>query len=643
MVDTQNWIDKLLGIGDSNVDAIMSDAFKGSMGSDEEREALYQELADMALSGIPLNQLEILYLDYGLRWEKSSVRPLILDTLISQLRRQESINPGATQVDELDKPAPKEGELPVSVLQGMAPLMGPGLLGGLSKAAGVAGSAALATGRAGKYLAMTPFRNPIATSLTFGALFLGTGFGEGMGFEQGVKFITDQMSPEDEEILGLEVSEEELDEYDPSEEPDREGFFMVHGATGRTVQVPRKSEPSITDSGNNNMGYGDALEGYITEENLDRPDPITGDAQEFGTINELYFGDIRLPLDTFPYGVNIRTGEAIRPGDPANLPIRYETPVQLRRFLPRKGGREDDRGTPSNLRRFLPRQDTGGDPGAHEVFVPPGGQINPAAFKYYGNSTILSLIASASERHQIPVELLYGSINAQSGFVINAMTPDGNRVGLAQIDLDDNPSVTRSQALNARFAINWAAQQLDIGIKTYGSFPGGVASMIDPADAKYLSERGEFKNPYTEAFVKDVFGYAQNSGMGRYILRPDDVPTSARRGGGGGGGPKLPAYQAPDPATLSKIVRLTYEDLLKRGATESEAKASVSQLGGLFREQYNAQIAKAQGKASVAVDPQTRFEESIRGGGEFEFRQETGEVRDTMSFMGDLVRIMQGA
>lgn len=620
MVDAQNWIDKLLGIGDSNVDAIMSDAFKDSMGSDKEREDLYQELANMALSGIPLNQLEILYLDYGLRWEEPSVRPLILDTLIPQLRRQESVNPGATQVDELDNPAPKEGEFPVSVLQGMAPLMGPSLLGGLSKAAGVAGSAALATGRAGKYLATVPLKHKVATTFTLGALFLGTGFGEGIGFEEGVKFITDQMSPEDEEILGLKTSEEGLDEYDPSEEPDREGFFMVNSATGRTVQVPRESEPSIVDSGNNNMGYGDALDAYISDENLDVPDSITEDTK-YGTLNDLYFGEIRLPLDTFPYGVDIRTGQAIRPDKSGGQPISRRTPIS------------------EGLRKYLPGEDVE-SAAVHKTVVPPGGQINPAAFQRYGDDTILSLIAKASERHQIPVELLYGSINAQSGFVVNAMALDGNRVGLAQIDLDDNPFVTRNQALNPRFAINWAAQQLDIGIKTYGSLPGGIASMMDPEDAKYLRDRGKFKNPYTEAFVKDVFSYAQNSGIGRYLFRPDDVPTTVR---GGGGGPKLPAYQAPDPATLDKIVRLTYEDLLERGATESEAKASVSQLGGLFREQYNAQIAKAQGKSSVAVDPQTRFEEGIRGGGEFEFRQQTGEVRDTMSFMGDLVRIMQGA
>jgi soluble lytic murein transglycosylase-like protein len=406
-------------------------------------------------------------------------------------------------------------------------------------------------------------------------------------------------------------------------------IMVIDAATGRQIPLARYDAQKIFGKPPSASGAGDEISGgnyspallqkaidlNVTPQELARAQ-VFQDAG-WGTINPQMFGEIRLPLDTFPYGVDIGTGEAIQTP-------RSKEPIN------------------QGLAKRLAKDDLASI-AMSQSYIPPGGQLNPRAFTKYKDKTILALISETAEMYDVPVELLYGLINAESGFVTNAMTPDGTRVGLAQIDLLRYPHISMAQATNPLFAVRWAGRELRMNANKYGGWEGAIASQVDPTEAEFLARTGQFNNPGTKVFVEDIYGYANSSGIGRYMFDPDKIAkTASRGGGGGGGGVKLPAYQAPDPNALAQIARSTYKDMMGREPTEEEAAASAARLNELFKEKYNSDIARIQGKSSTAVDPQASYEEGIRGLGEFEFREESRGTKDMMDFMGSIVSIMQG-
>lgn len=613
------------GLGDTS---IFGEAFKQALGSVDERRSLYRDLANDMLNKVPLSEMEILTLSYGMRFDEPSARPVELDSLIPQLARQEAMSPGSTQVENIASQVEKE-EMFNTVEQifpflpgrgmfsrggGAATPKGPGMLSGL-----------------GSHLKAHPWR--AAASLAGGASVIG--YSLNPGGAESIYGAPIDGALEEATSTG-EISTDEVEDLTDEEFEslqnlvERREVMVIDASTGQAVILNTQDQDKLvgssgtgsTPSGQYSPGLVAMAEAYgISPEEMSQIANAAND-QTFGTINPQMFGEIKVPFNSFPYGVDISTGEAYQ-----QPPLASDTPV------------------PSGLAGRLPADDlAAGFPTAPTV-VPPGGQLNPKSFTQYGDQTLLQIVSDTADMYDVPVELLYGLINAESGFTANALSPDGMRAGLAQIDLDLYSHISVEQALNPLFAIRWAGRELRMNANKFNGFEGAVASQFDMAEAEFLAKTGQFKSPYAKAFVSDVFTYAGSSGMGKYMLDPSQLPSVAsqsRGGGGGGGGIKVPPYQAPDPAALREIIRQTYEQYLERSPNDDDTASSLKNLDESYRGKYNAAVAKLQGKASTDVDPQARYEEYIRGLGEFAYREESRDTRDAMSFMGDIVRIMQG-
>ena len=630
-LDWEDPTDKIMELANSGgSNNPFEESFKETLGTVDERRILYQELANQAINGIPLNPQEILVLSFGMSWDDEKARPIELENLLPQLARQEEITPGSTQVEQITSGIGREqisrGNVQERIFFPSFGTFG----GGATAASGGSKIAGVVKGMMG-----TMARHPVKTAvpvvgglslLTYGIGAAGedpydpnpgstTTTTPGEGGEEG-----GAISSKDYENL----SDDEIDQLFAMG-----NIMVIDAATGRQIPLARYDAQQVFGKPPSAGGAGDEVSGgNFSPALLEKaaalgvtPQELAGLQVEqdsgFGTINPQMFGEIRLPLDTFPYGVDIGTGEALR------------TPRSKEPINP-------------NLAKRLPQDDLSAI-AMDQSYIPPGGQLNPRAFSKYKDDTLLGLISETAEMYDVPVELLYGLINAESGFVTNAMTPDGTRVGLAQIDLLRYPHISTAQASNPLFAIRWAGRELRMGANKYGGWEGAIASQIDPAEAEFLKKSGYFDNPGTKVFVEDVYGYANSSGIGKYMFDPDKIAQTRTRGSGSGSsGPKLPAYQAPDPNAIAQIARSTYKDMMGREPTEEEATSSAARLNELFREKYNSDIARLQGKSSTAVDPQASYEEGIRGLGEFEFREESRGTKDMMDFMGSIVSIMQG-
>lgn len=607
--------------------SIFGEAFKQALGSEEARQRIYRGLAHDMLNGIPLTEVELITLSYGIKFDDEAARPVELEGLIPQLARQEVMNPGSTQVESIASWV--EQDKMFTTVEQVFPFMGG--LGGGSKAA------ATAVGRTGFFgsLRASARAHPVKTALP---IVGGIGV---LGYAMGSDIYgtpADDMGGSSAEGLGEIPSEggfistedyKDLSDEDIDTLIEAGNIIVFDSRTGREIPIGEYNDQELlgTDpSGGSDPSGGGSFSPALIERatalgltpaelaNLQVDPKDSG----FGTINPLYFGEISVPFNTFPYGVDISTGEALRyPRHRRDLPAGLS-------MMP-----EEDK------TRYE----------VEKAFVPPGGQINPRAFATYQGQTLLEIVAETAHLYNVPVELLYGLINAESGFITNAMTPDGTRVGLAQIDLAEYTYLTPAQATNPRFSIGWAGRSLAAGNLQYGSMPASIASQMSHDDAEYLKNTGEFANQQSAQFVENVYGYAGASGVGNMRYEPGQLPpvrTVYRGGSGSSGGIKIPPYQAPDPDALRQITRLTRQEALERDPLDEEYTGDIAKLNAWYKEKYNADVAKIQGKTSTAVDPQAKYEEYIRGLGEFEYREESRDTRDIMDFMGEIVRIMQG-
>ena len=72
----------------------------------------------------------------------------------------------------------------------------------------------------------------------------------------------------------------------------------------------------------------------------------------------------------------------------------------------------------------------------------------------------MNIIHSASVRTGIPWDKLAGVIKQESDFGIDLIGDDGKSIGPAQINLMQHPEVSREQALDWEFSVNWMADHL---------------------------------------------------------------------------------------------------------------------------------------------------------------------------------------
>ncbi len=271
------------------------------------------------------------------------------------------------------------------------------------------------------------------------------------------------------------------------------------------------------------------------------------------------------------------------------------------------------------------------------VAVPAGAKLSPRIFTEVHGRTLLEWASISAQRYDVPLSLLYGLINHESGFNINAVGDNGNSFGLAQIFLPAwKGTISKGQALNPLFALEWTSQKLRERFNQYGRWDAAVAAHNSPQAASHLARTGEFFNEKSAGYVTGILNAASTSGLSQYQFDTGtDVPDTT------GIGPTFTPFQTPDPAQSREYIRGVYEDLLNRGATEDELIRGVKKLEVLARRAYSANLRQAQGSESQGVDVGAQFEDELKGGGEFAFVEEVEDQSKFTDFAAGVARLLQ--
>lgn len=267
-----------------------------------------------------------------------------------------------------------------------------------------------------------------------------------------------------------------------------------------------------------------------------------------------------------------------------------------------------------------------------------GATLSPRVFNQYQGRTLLEWAQISAQRHGVPLNLLYGIIQHESGWNPTAVGGVGE-YGLAQIYTTSTGGpwpISKSQAFNPIFSLEWTAQKLSERFQQYGRWDAAVLAHNWPVAAQHLAQTGTFMADKAQKYVGSVMSKANASGLSDYIFATgDELPQVP------GAGPTLPPFQTPDPAASRQYIKDLYEELLNREPTEGELSAGVDKITQLARSAYSANIKQAKGSESEEVDIEARFRESVEETGEFAFREETRNQRSFTDFASSIARILQ--
>jgi len=146
-----------------------------------------------------------------------------------------------------------------------------------------------------------------------------------------------------------------------------------------------------------------------------------------------------------------------------------------------------------------------------EAEVSEGLKINPRSWSY------LDRVVGSAGSHDVPWQILWGLIHAESSFDASQKNLGGDVVGIAQIRLSQHPEITAAEANNPAKAIEFAAHYLDERFDRYHDWQLAVLSYLDPrsADAIFFSPHDGYEQPpiFSNTYVARVFGYAARLGF----------------------------------------------------------------------------------------------------------------------------------
>ena len=402
---------------------------------------------------------------------------------------------------------------------------------------------------------------------------------------------------------GTTESQPVEDQVDPTLEPEPTGGTrtLVDVETGEVLQVPVGTpQPAGAIDFSGDLGDIQRQLGVSLT-----PQGVPSD------INELFLGGLTINEEDFPFGVDPR-GRAVTSGGPDKIPEYLDTSIPA-----------SQRGDLSFRRQY------------GQTIVPPGGQIWPAAFTEYQGNTLFQWSLAAASRAGVPPEIMYGMITMESGWDPMAISSDGQSIGLAQIHLPSNPTVTREAALNPVFAVEWLAESLSQSHNEFDSWEAAFVAKRNPEGARVLAESGVYMTAADKSFAQQIALAAEASGIGNIIWGSQGSLINAPVGGGGSG--RAP-FQAPDPATIREWLPSVYEEVFGRSKpTDEELEAGVEKVTALMRQAYNAQ------GSGQDIDAEARFVEELKGTGEAQFHGERQQVASVHDYMGDLVSILRGA
>jgi soluble lytic murein transglycosylase-like protein len=274
-----------------------------------------------------------------------------------------------------------------------------------------------------------------------------------------------------------------------------------------------------------------------------------------------------------------------------------------------------------------------------DTHIPAGAEIAPRSFTEYGGRTLLEWASVAARRNGVPLNVLYGIIDHESGWLPTAVGDNGNSHGLAQIYQPVwGDQVSRSQALNPAYALEWTAKKLRERFDQYGRWDAAIAAHNSPAAADYLARTGRFQNQKSANYVASVMSKSNVSGLDNVIFGDEvaNIPID-----GTGGGATYSPYQSPDPAASKEFIEATYQELLGRSPTDQEMAKEITRIETLARQSYGANLTQAKGGESQAVDVEAQFRRGIKDTGEFAFNESTHQLDSFTDFTAGVARLLQ--
>lgn len=216
-----------------------------------------------------------------------------------------------------------------------------------------------------------------------------------------------------------------------------------------------------------------------------------------------------------------------------------------------------------------------------DLTILPGAEINPKLLTEFNGKSLLEWAADAAAKYDVPLNILYGLIEMESNWDVNAVGDNGTSFGLAQIHTPAFPDVDQATALNPAYALHFAARNLHERFELYGRWDAAVASHNSPVAGEYLASTGEFQTAKSQDYVTNIFNYANKSGLDSYKADAAGIEVSPEAQS-----INVTPFAAPDPAAIRNYIREQSQTLLGRDPSQEELNAGVRQLTDLYRAGY---------------------------------------------------------
>lgn len=84
----------------------------------------------------------------------------------------------------------------------------------------------------------------------------------------------------------------------------------------------------------------------------------------------------------------------------------------------------------------------------------------------YSTTTSEAIVRAYAAKYAVLGDELYGTLKCESNLRSNAVGDHGTSYGVAQIHLPAHTDITKSQALDPFWAIDWAAREFSLGHQT---------------------------------------------------------------------------------------------------------------------------------------------------------------------------------
>lgn len=292
------------------------------------------------------------------------------------------------------------------------------------------------------------------------------------------------------------------------------------------------------------------------------------------------------------------------------------------------------------------------DPYLQPQYLGPGAKVNQNALKTINvggvQMTMLEFIGLTSKNFDIPVGILYGMINKETGgtFDPNEVNEDDggpgfDSIGLAQINMaifgpgTDNPAghipggnthVTEEMARDPRFAITFLAHNVRrIADNNGGDLIAGVIGHRGgPTQAQYYANNGQFYSDLDRQYVSDIFGTA--SGFGEDLSNYESMGTDVKR--------EWDPYSPTPNEAVNLYVDNIVEGLLGVKANQEDYDKYGTAFLDAEKDYYTkTQQAKDKGEVYKGLTVGQQLNQNIKETGEYKFVDEKKNYQTVQDWM----------